>query len=106
MKKVLLAALLGLGTLLPSTEAKSSMIVQHRIISITIEGNWLRASSDASSGNISQIQIYKVSTGELVRTQSCDGYSCSISISGLPTGLYVANVIATNATSKKQFSIG
>jgi hypothetical protein len=106
MKKVLLACLLGLGTLATSTEAKSSMVVQHRIISITIEGWVFRANSDQSSGPIETIQIYNVLTGVLVRSQSCDSYSCSVSLTGLPFGLYVGNVITTNGTAKKSFSLG
>ena len=106
MKKVLLACLLGFGTLLPVNEAKSSMVAQHRLISITIEGWALRANSDAASGPIQQIQIYAVSTGELKRTQSCDGYSCTASLTGLNSGLYIGVVITTNGTAKKTFSIG
>src|SRR5688572_9191389 len=105
MKKVLLACLLGLGTLAPANEAKSSTVVKHRIATITIEATWLRATSDAASGPIQRIEIYNVNTGALVRTQNCDGYSCQVSLTGLPGGLYVGWAITTNTTAKKQFNI-
>lgn len=106
MKKILLACLLGIGLLTPAIEAKSSIAIISRIVNITIEGWVLLANSDAASGTIQQIQIYDVATGVLVRTQNCEGYSCTASLSGLRPGVYLAVVITTNAVTKKQFSIG
>jgi hypothetical protein len=105
MKKVLLACLLGLGTLLPANEAKSSSAVQHRIISIHIEDYWLRANSEPASGIIQSIQIFNVNTEVLVQSENCDGYSCSTNISGLKAGVYSAVVITTKTVYKKQFSV-
>ena len=107
MKKFLLACLLGMGMLTPAIEAKSSMItIISRIINIHIEGWVFLASAGPSSGNLQQIQIYDANTSELVRTQNCDGSSCSISLSGLRPGMYLGVVIATNEVTKKKFTIG
>ena len=106
MKKFLLACLLGMGVLTPALEAKSSIAVMSRIVNITIEGWVLLATGDDASGSIQQIQIYDVSTGQIVRSQGCEGYSCSVSLSGLRTGTYLAVVISTNKVTKKQFNIG
>ena len=105
MKKYLLALFLGIGTILPTSELKSSVVAQSRLISITIEGWALTANSDATSGNILQIQIYRVSDWALMRTQSCGGPSCTISLTGLAPDYYLAYVIAQNATASKRFTI-
>jgi hypothetical protein len=105
MKKVLLACLLGFGTLLPVNEAKSSIATQNRILNIHIEGWALTANSDAASGLIEEIQVFELDKEEPVLTESCDGYSCTIKLGELPAGVYVAVVITTNTTGKKQFSI-
>lgn len=105
MKKYLLVCFLAIGTLLPTSELKSSAVAQARIITITMEDYALEANSDPATGNILQIQIFRLPNGEMVRSQGCESPSCSISLEGLPTGAYIAYVIAQNGTATKKFKI-
>ncbi|MES2619937.1 MAG: T9SS type A sorting domain-containing protein [Bacteroidota bacterium] len=105
MKKYLLVCLLGAATFLPTSELKSSIVAKIRIITVTIEDYWLRANSDATSGNILQIQIYNTTNGEMVRSTGCESTSCSISLLGLPKGYYLAYVIAQNGVTTKKFAL-
>jgi hypothetical protein len=69
-----------------------------------LEGSSLQATSDDYTGTITMIRIFNGS-GAKVRQQSCSGYSCSISLSGLPGGDYSAQVTTTLTTYYENFSI-
>ncbi len=106
MKKVLLACLLGIGALLPTTTANSHTVVsQARKIDVTIEGRVLLANSDATSGTIKRIEIYRLGDMQLVLTQKCGGYSCSANLNALPAGNYVYAIICTNEVLSAQFQL-
>lgn len=103
MKQILIACLLGIGTLLPSTEVKSSIVNYARTVNIHIDSWVLYADSQTEDGTISKIEVYRLSTGEKVRQQFCSGYSCSVNLNGLPAGNYSAKVICQYVTTTYQF---
>ena len=105
MKKVLFLCLLGVGVLLPTGQAKSSVIVQARVVTVHVEGWALTANSDAESGTINQIQVFNLTTGLLVREETCGGYSCAVSLVGLPPAIYIAYVTTTNTVVSKKFKL-
>lgn len=105
MKNILLACLLGIGTLLPTSEVKSSIVKNiSKIIDIGIEQNILSANSGESDGKLKEIQIYDISTGRIVSSTPCEGFSTYISIAELPSGKnYIAYVIAENNVGTLKF---
>ncbi len=105
MKQILIACLLGMGALLPTTEVKSNAIVNYiRTIDIHISGWVLTAESDTTDGTISKIEIYRLSTGEKVLTQICgDEYSCGVNIFKLAPGNYSATITCQYTVQSKQF---
>jgi hypothetical protein len=105
MKQILIACLLGMGTLLPTSEAKSNAIINFiRTVNIHISGWVLIADSGTEDGTISKIEIYKLSTGQKVLTQACsNGYSCEVNIVNLEPGNYSAKIICQYTTQTRQF---
>ena len=98
MKQILIACLIGMGLLLPTAKVKSSVdysFFYKRVIDVGLEGYDLLATSDSETGTLVEVDVYQKSTGELVRNQSCSGYSCKVSLSGLPSGDYLVEVSTT-----------
>ncbi|HRG87527.1 MAG TPA: Ig-like domain-containing protein [Chitinophagales bacterium] len=106
MKRILFACLLGAGTLLPSTEAKSSVVYFSKVVDVTISGWVLTAISQTEDGVINKIEVYHNGTMELVLYQACGGtgYSCNLDVSDLASGTYTAKVYCTNTVYTEQFS--
>ena len=103
MKQILIACLLGIGTLLPSNEVKSSVIYYARIVDIHISGWVLSANSQTEDGTISKMEVYLLSTGELMQTQGCNDYNCSMNLSSLHHGNYSVKITCQYTTVTKQF---
>ncbi len=96
MKRILIVCLLGIGLLLPSANTTAKEFFVKRIVDVTIEGYWLLASSDESTGNIIRVKVYKQSNQELVIDQKCSsGYTCMVDMSGQHSGYYIVQVITT-----------
>lgn len=108
MKKFFLASLVAVALMLPAmnftSQAASIMTSFNRTIAV-IEGWVLFATSNVDEGKITQIKIYRLTTGELVRTQQCNSYECSISLKDLPGGAYSAVIICEYTYSTKQFKL-
>lgn len=99
MRKILIAALLGLCTLLPQTSVFGNGF---KTVTSTIEGWVFVATSDASSGTIRKIQIVALGGTTVLLQTNCSGYSCSIDLHSLSAGQYVARVY-TNSLTTYQF---
>jgi hypothetical protein len=106
MKKILIAALLGLSTLLPQTQVFGSSFKAMRTVTSTIEGWVFIAHSDSESGTIDKIEIFIINGTVPVAKKKCGGYNCSIDIAGLPAGQYVAKVTTQNTVYISQFVKG
>lgn len=106
MKKILIAALLGLSTLLPQTQVFGIASKSSRTVTSTIEGWVFIAHSDSESGTIDKIEIFTINGTVPVAKKKCGGYNCSIDIAGLPTGQYVAKVTTQNTVYTSQFVKG
>ncbi|MBP6731210.1 MAG: hypothetical protein KA149_04080 [Chitinophagales bacterium] len=107
MKKILLAAMICVGLLLPAINNTSSAnhIVKRLVTSIS---GWVySATSNAEEGNINRIEIYRIPSGEFARAQECGGESntCSIDLQGLPHGSYTARIYCANTIVSKQFKL-
>jgi hypothetical protein len=105
MKTILLTALLGISNLLSSYNTKCNSIINPKVIDVTITGWVLYATSGASDGQITKIDIYSINTGDKVRTQTCQGYSCSVNLDGLAHGTYAAVVTCQYNAFSQEFSI-
>jgi|ERR1043165_1042490 hypothetical protein len=97
MKKFLLLSLLGLGMLMPTTtisakEITKSAVAIKKVIDVGIEGSALIAHSGTEDGPIMNMVVKTVPGGKLMGQSSCGGYYCSMDISGLPCGNYVAQL--------------
>lgn len=103
MKKLLLASLLGLGLLLPSTNAIAKESAKHRKLDIGIEGYVLLANAEKSDGPIRKMEVRQMSDGKLMITQESYSYSSSVDISSLPKGYYVVKVFAEETSYSEQF---
>lgn len=105
MKKLMLMVALAAAICWPLEEVKATMVKPcHRIVDVNISGWVLYATSQTEDGTISKIEIYRNSDMALMLTQnSCSGYACSIDISSLAAGGYVAKVYCTYTTYNKQF---
>ena len=108
MRKFFLASLVAVALTLPAmnftSQAASVMTSLNRTVSF-IEGWVLFATSNEDEGKITQIKIYRRTTGELVRTQQFDSYEASISLKDLPGGAYSAVIICQYTYSTKQFKL-
>lgn len=103
MKKFLLVCLLGMGALLPATTTTAKEIFAKRIIDVTMEGWVLIGTSQTEDGPIVNMSVLTIPGGLRVATQSCNGYTCSLSVADLPSGAYVARVTTTNGVYTEQF---
>ena len=108
MKKFLLLCLLGLGMLLPANtitakEVTKNVLAKSKIINVTLQGNVLLANSGMDDGPILGIVIRTVPGGKMMLQQECGDYSCSVNVSCLPAGNYVAQVYLNNQTYTWQF---
>jgi len=103
MKKFLLVCLLGMGALLPATTTTAKESISKRIINVTMEDWVLVGTSQTEDGPIVNMSVLTVPGGTRVASQSCSGYTCSLNISGLPSGAYVVWVTTTNSNFSKQF---
>lgn len=105
MKQILIACLLGIGALLPTTEVKSSVISYYKKVDIHVLGGVLFATSQAGDGAISKLEVRDAATNALLLMEnSCGGYSCSLDISDLSSGTYVAKVYCANTTHTEAFN--
>jgi len=101
-----MVCLIGMGLLLPTAKVKSStdhLFSNKRIVDVYKEGMTLLASSDASTGTLEKVEVFQGT--ELKKTRSCSGYSCSVSLSGLSAGNYVARVTTSLTTYEEGFTI-
>ena len=107
MKKLLFAVLVGLVALAPTQFVKSSIAnAYHRVVEVNISGWVLYATSDTEDGTITKIEVLN-HRGQVVLTENrCSGYSCSTSISGLPSGVYTAKVVCAYTTYTEVFIVG
>lgn len=105
MKAVLIALCLTICILPQATKAHSSFINLCKVVDVTITGWVLYATAATEDGEITKLEVFKLSNGEKVRSQNCSGYSCNVSLSGLPSGLYSAKVYCKNTTYTEQFSL-
>lgn len=105
MKQILFACLLGMGALLPATEAKSNMvIVVKKKVDIHIMGNVLYATSQGSDGTITRVEVYDTSMNLLVLQTGNGTYTCSVDLSDLNPGQYIAKVVCANTTHTEGFT--
>ena len=107
MKKIVLACLIGMALLgaqpTANGNAKFASFSNKRIVDVYLEGMTLLASSDANTGTIVKVEVFQGT--ELKKTRSCSGYSCSVSLSGLSAGNYVARVTTSLTTYEEGFTI-
>jgi hypothetical protein len=89
------------GTFVNPETAHAAMKVMP--VNVYIEGSILSATSDAGSGEITTVEIYLQSPWTLKKRKACSGYSCQVSLSGLPAGTYVARVYTTMTTYDHTF---
>lgn len=107
MRKFFLASLVAVALTLPAmnfTSQAASIFNFSKVISV-IDGWVLFATSNEDEGKITQIKIYRLTTGELVRTQQFDSYEASIGLKDLPGGAYSAVIICQYTYSTKQFKL-
>ena len=107
MKKLLFAALLAAVCCWPLEEVKATIAnAYHRAVEVNISGWVLYATSDTEDGTITKIEVLN-HRGQVVLTENgCSGYSCSTSISGLPSGVYTAKVVCAYTTYTEVFIVG
>jgi hypothetical protein len=106
MKKLFLASLVAVALMLPAMNFTSQAAgLTKRVVNTGIIEWVFFATSDTEDGEIMQINIYRLSTGELVKSQASSGYSASVGIKDLPRGAYSAVVYCKNVTVSKQFKI-
>ncbi len=107
MKKLFLSFLIALGMLLPTvnnTADAASHFAKREVVTSIQDWVYL-ATSGTEDGVINKIQIYRLSTGEMVRSQEFGDYSASVDLKGLPSGGYSARVICQYITVTKQFKL-
>ena len=107
MKKFLLASLVAMTLLLPAlnnTSNAAGLISFKKVVAI-IDGWVLFATSNTDEGEITQINVYRLSTGELVRSQQCSGYEASVNLKDLPHGGYSAIITCQYTYMTKQFKL-
>jgi hypothetical protein len=108
MKKIILFSLVCMALLLPAVNTTSNAAAKFKKEVITNISGWvLLAGSGTEDGPIKAIEVYRLSTGELVRKVDAGGqsYSASIDLKGLPSGGYSARIICTNVAVTKQFKL-
>lgn len=107
MKKLFLASLVAVALMLPAmnfTSQAAGAFNFKRVVTF-IEGWVLFATSNVDEGQIKQINIYRLTTGELVKSQQCGGYDCSVSVKDLPKGAYSAMIVCEYISYSKQFKL-
>ncbi|MFM2306121.1 MAG: hypothetical protein RLZZ367_790 [Bacteroidota bacterium] len=107
MKKLFLASLVAVALMLPAmnfTSQAAGSFNFKRVVTF-IEGWVLFATSNADEGQIKQINVYRLTTGELVKSQQCGGYDCSVSLKDLPKGAYSAMIVCEYTSYSKQFKL-
>lgn len=105
MKQILFACLLGMGALLPATEAKSNVIsIVKKKVDIHIMGNVLYATSQGTDGTITRVEIYDTNMNLLVLQTGNGTYACYADLSDLNPGQYIAKVICANTTHTEGFT--
>lgn len=105
MKKVVLVCLLGMGLLCPVAKVNSSVVNQfvHRIVDVTLDGAVLYATSESADGPISKVEIHHQNPHEIVLTEYCSGYSCTVDLGTLKPGTYAAKVFYANGIYTEVF---
>src|SRR4051812_18490689 len=104
MKRMLIVCLLGMGLLLPYNKITAKEFFTKRIVDVYKDGWALHATSDDHTGNITTVRIFNGS-GAKVLQQSCSGYSCTVSLVGLPAGDYTAQVTTSMTVYTETFTI-
>ena len=122
MKRILIVCLLGMGLLLPTTTitakhfSTSSSAARHaiglraaernhqRIVSVTVEGDILFISSDATTGTLIWAKIYD--EGKTLKQQGyVTGYSDVMDVSSLTSGNYSVTVHTTTGNYYRYFTL-
>jgi hypothetical protein len=109
MKKIILFSLVCMALLLPAVNTTSNAAAYAKMKTVAgVINEWvLSATSGTEDGPIKAIEVYRLSTGELVRKMETNGqvYDASIDLKGLPSGGYSARIICTYVTVTKQFKL-
>lgn len=105
MKAIIISCVLALSII--STEAvKGCAISYQRKIDITISGWVLYSTSQAVDGIITSLEVYDSSGTQLLLIQTGNGtYACSLDVSDLTSGNYVAKVHCANTTHTEPFTL-
>lgn len=104
MKQILFACLLGTGALLPTSEVKSSIVSVFKKVDIHVTAGVLYATSQGTDGTITRIEVYDTNMNLLLLQTGTGTYACSIDISDLNPGQYVAKVVCTSTTHTEGFT--
>ena len=105
MKKLVFAALIAAGSLLPLNEANGAISTPpHRVVDILITGWDLEVTSETGDGTITRVEVRKLSLRYPSIAQDCSGYSCSVDISSLSSGTYEVKVVCANTVYYEQFT--
>jgi len=87
------------GTFLNEAHASKKLMP----VNVSVNGDNLDAVSSGGSGTIRKLQVWQ--SGNLILSQNCPNtYSCTMNISSLSPGNYVARVICTNETYEQAFT--
>jgi|GEM_PF-5009555 hypothetical protein len=108
MKTLALACLLGISLLAPiqgTFAAPEKTNAEKKIVDCSLEGQVLLASSNQSDGELKWIKIISYPSLNMVAYTTCEGYSCSLSVAGLPTGQYYAEVLCHRTTHTFWFNL-
>jgi len=104
MKRFLITCLCACAALI-STPIFSTPAAKFskRIIDVTVITDVLLASSDSETGKITKVVIYNSSNQQVI-LQWCDnGYTCSVDVGDLPSGVYDALVVTELTSYTERF---
>jgi len=108
MKVLAFVCLLGISFLSPTKgtfAASEKTSAEKKIVNCSLEGQQLLASSSQSDGQLKWIKVISYPALSIVASTTCDGYSCSLSVSGLPAGQYYAEVLCNRTTYTFWFTL-
>lgn len=104
MKQILFICLLGIGTLLPTTEAKSNITNVFKKVDVHVVTGVLYSTSQSTDGIINHVEIYDSGMSLVAYQMGNSTYSCTVDLSDLNPGLYTAKVYCTNTTHTECFT--
>ncbi len=108
MKVLAFVCLLGISFLTPTQgtfAASKKTSAEKKIVDCHLEGQQLLASSSQSDGQLKWIKVISYPSLSIVAYTTCDGYSCSVSVAGLPSGQYYAEVLCHRTTHEFWFNL-